>query len=78
MSHIDLSGLEDKWGKANVCAICGFDFDEQYDREPEDEDEGHEIPLQIFRGEGEHCQMMAFCWKCAQTRMGDPARKKLN
>lgn len=72
--HIDLTGLEDKWGGANVCAVCGFDFDAQYDHEPADPDEGYEVPLQLFRGEGDDCQMMAFCWKCAEPRVGGPKR----
>ena len=63
--HIDLSGLEDKWGNENKCAICGFVFDNQ---DPE-EGEEWEVPLQLFRGEGKACQMMAFCWNCAQLRM---------
>ena len=67
--QIDLSGLDHKWGGANVCAVCGFDFDAQYDEPPEDEDEGHEVPLLLFRGVGDNCQMLALCWKCAEPRM---------
>lgn len=68
---IDLSGLEKKWGSENKCALCGFDFDNQ---DP-GEDEEWEVPLQLFRGEGKACQMLAFCFKCAELRMPkNPAR----
>jgi hypothetical protein len=69
---INLDGLKHGWDKtgrlANVCAHCG----ERIRIEAEDETE---VPLQIFRGEGQKTEMLSFHWDCAARRMTPPKVK---
>jgi hypothetical protein len=71
--NINLTGLEHKWGKHNVCAVCGKDHDDVATDEEDDEADGNGGALQMFRGEGDACQMLVLCWHpCAAGRMQNP------
>lgn len=69
--NIDLSGLEDKFSTsgAQVCALCGRDYDNLPEEEYEKED-GDTVPLLLWRNEGK--EMLTLCWKCAEPRMKAP------
>lgn len=66
--QIDLAGLEDKWSTsgAQICAVCGRDFDHLPEEEYE-KDDGNTVPLLLWRNDG--TEMMTFCWECAKPRM---------